>query len=306
MKFKGLDLNLLVALNALLIEKNVSAAGRRVFLSQSAMSGALARLREHFRDELLVPHGRRMTLTSFGESMVEPVRRLMVEIEATIGAGAAFDPATSRRSFRVNASEYVIQIIMTSVAARAAREAPGVVLEFIRPPGTAPSAIEEGEIDLLVIPESYVSPLHAAELLSEEHYVVIGWNGNERLRRPLTVETFFELPHVEMRLGRTTSFAEAQVNRRPNARKVEVITSSFTAIPKLVVGTERIALVQDKLAESFARDFPIVILDAPFEILPLRVMIQHNVSGANDAGIQWLKSIIMEIAQEGGNYRASR
>jgi hypothetical protein len=95
MHFKGLDLNLLAALDVLLHEKNTARAGERLCLSQSAVSGALARLREYFNDELLVQAGRGFVLTPLAESLIEPVRGLLQQIEETIAAKARFDPATS-------------------------------------------------------------------------------------------------------------------------------------------------------------------------------------------------------------------
>src|SRR6476469_8001729 len=93
------DLNLLVTLDALLTEKNVTRAGMRMNLSQSAMSGALARLRDFFQDELLVPMGRTMVLTPLAEDLIQPVRDVLLQIQATIATKPHFEPATSTRHF---------------------------------------------------------------------------------------------------------------------------------------------------------------------------------------------------------------
>ncbi|MFO1265374.1 MAG: LysR family transcriptional regulator [Rubrivivax sp.] len=95
--FRGLDLNLLVALDALLAEASVTAAGRKLHLSQSAMSGALARLREHFRDPLLVQVGRRMQPTPCARELAATVRSILVQIDASLSGQAPFDPLTAGR-----------------------------------------------------------------------------------------------------------------------------------------------------------------------------------------------------------------
>jgi DNA-binding transcriptional LysR family regulator len=95
MHFEQLDLNLLVALDALLTERSITAAGVRVHLTQSAMSGALSRLREFFNDELLTQVGRKMVPTPLGESLAEPVRQILLQVKAAINAKPGFDPATS-------------------------------------------------------------------------------------------------------------------------------------------------------------------------------------------------------------------
>ena len=109
------DLNLLVALDALLRECNVTHAGNRLNLSQPAMSGALARLRDHFQDELLVPAGRRMIRTPLAEKLVQPVHEILLQIRGTLEARPLFDPATSTRHFSIAASDYVIAVLIADV-----------------------------------------------------------------------------------------------------------------------------------------------------------------------------------------------
>src|SRR5690349_20578453 len=99
MRFRRLDLNLLVALDALLTEQNVTRAGERVFLSQPAMSAALARLRTHFKDELIRPVGRKTVLTPLAESLRRPVREVLNLSGAILDSSLDFDPQTSDRWF---------------------------------------------------------------------------------------------------------------------------------------------------------------------------------------------------------------
>ena len=109
---QGFDLNLLVALDALLAEKSVTKAGRRIHLSQSAMSGALARLRHALNDTLLVANRGGMTLTPRAESLVEPVRSILEQVHRTIIVNVPFDPASSRRVFTIAASDYAVEAMM--------------------------------------------------------------------------------------------------------------------------------------------------------------------------------------------------
>ena len=131
MDFGGLDLNLLVALDALFAEKSVSRAGERLHLSQSATSGALARLREAFHDPLLVQVGRRMTLTPLAEGLVEPVRDFLMQAEAILNNSPAFDPLNSTRKFRLLMSDYAQTVVMTEALPRLQNLAPGVTIEIV-------------------------------------------------------------------------------------------------------------------------------------------------------------------------------
>src|ERR1700682_90541 len=130
MRYHKLDLNLLTALKALLAEKNVTRAGESVHVTQSAMSGILARLREYFGDPLIVQIGRKMELTALAESLVEPVNDVLLRIDATVATRPGFARSSSRRLFSVVASDYVINVLLIDVLRRIHHEAPGMSLEF--------------------------------------------------------------------------------------------------------------------------------------------------------------------------------
>jgi LysR family transcriptional regulator, nod-box dependent transcriptional activator len=300
MRFKGLDLNLLIALEALLVEQNVSAAARKLFLSQSAMSGALARLREHFQDALLVPLGRKMVLTAAAESLVAPVHQLMLQIESTVGSGVAFDPATSIRSFVVHASDYVTDVVLTRLVPGLAAEAPGVVLEIVPPLSEPGASLEAGEVDILITPQAYISKDHPAELLFEEDHVIVGWSGNVALSMPPSAETFFGLGHVVIQFpqSRAMPFAESEIAKLGFTRRVELIAPSFTSVPKLLVDTLRVSVMHRRLADRYARSLPLTIQPLPFAIPPLREMVQYHQVRSADAGIQWLKTRLLTIGRE--------
>ena len=131
MHFNRLDLNLLVAFDALLEDLNITRAGERLSLSQSAMSGALARLRNYFQDDLLVQVGRKMIPTPLAESLRPRVRSILQDIQATVETRPSFDPATAVRHFRISASDYVVTVLFAPALALMNRFAPGLSFEFI-------------------------------------------------------------------------------------------------------------------------------------------------------------------------------
>jgi len=105
MRYQRIDLNLLAALDALLAERNVTRAAERMHMTQSAMSGVLSRLRDYFEDPLLVPVGRSMQLTPRAESLIQPVRDIILQVDATLGVKPDFKPAEARRHFTAIASD---------------------------------------------------------------------------------------------------------------------------------------------------------------------------------------------------------
>ncbi len=173
------DLNLLVALDALLTERNVTRAGNRLNLSQSAMSGALARLRHYFHDELLVPVGRQMALTPVAEELVEPVRDILLRIRGTLGSKPQFHPQTATRHISLAVSDYVAEILMADVLRRARREAPHITFELRGVGRRATEDLESGELDFLISPEGYVSAAHPTDVLFEDTYTCVVWADND-------------------------------------------------------------------------------------------------------------------------------
>lgn len=298
MRFKGLDLNLLVALDALLAERSVSGAAERLHLSQPAMSAALGRLREHLDDPILLPLGRRMVPTAYAERLAAPVARLLAEIERLTTASGPFDPAESRRVFRICASDYITQVLLVPLVRELAQSAPGIGIEII-PQVEVPSVeIEKGEIDLLIAPEDYVSRQHPAEPLFRERHVVVGWRDNPAMAGPMTQERFYAQGHIVVAFGRsrTPAFAEQQMKFLGRERRVEVVAPTFSSVPALLVGTTRLAVMQRRLAAAAARLLPLATAPLPFDFPDLVETQQHHRTREGDEGLAWLRGTLRDLA----------
>ena len=182
MELHRFDLNLLVTLDALLSERNVTRAGLRMNLSQSAMSGALGRLREFFQDELLVPMGRTMVLTPLAQDLMQPVRDVLLQVQSTIATKPRFDPATSTRHVSVAVSDYVTSVLMADFLRDLQCQAPSITFD-LRPVGKrAAEDLESGELDLLIAPEMFASPVHPKEVLFEDTHTCIAWNKSKQVK----------------------------------------------------------------------------------------------------------------------------
>ena len=148
MRFNGLDLNLLVALAVLLEERSVSRAAERLHLSQPAVSAALARLRAYFGDPLLVPQGRRMVPSAEALAMRRELEAILDSVSNLVVRSAGFDPTTSRRTFRICASDYLLAVLFPKLIPELARLAPAVGLDQMPPSKEARVALDRGELDL--------------------------------------------------------------------------------------------------------------------------------------------------------------
>lgn len=298
MRFKGLDLNLVVALDILLQERSVSRAAERLKLSQPAVSAALARLRDYFNDELLVPIGRSMIPTAYAESLWPIARDLLAHADLLVDTSSTFDPAFSQRRFRISASDYVQTVLIAPLLRQLQATAPRISID-VGPTGPLSIAqFEAGEIDCIVTPEQYASPSHPFRALIAENHVVVGWRGNPAMARPMDLDAFLSLGHVAVSIGsgRELSFAERHLLPYRERRRVEVTTSTFSGVPLMLPGTLRVAVLQERLARTFADAFDLVMRPLPFDMPPLREVVQFHLSRANDAGIAWLVDAFGTIA----------
>lgn len=292
MRFKGLDLNLLVAFNVLMETRSVSRAAEQLHLSQPAMSAALGRLRDYFGDDLLVLQGKRMFPTAYAESLVQMVQDTLRQIDALISTSTSFDPATSQRTFRLIASDYITAAIIAPLSRRLARCAPTIRLESILPSDGSADLIAQGAFDLLITPEEFINPTHPTELLFEEQHVVVGWNRNPVFERPLTEDDLMRASHVGIQMGnqRTSAFADGMMEQLGRIRRMDVMASSFTVVPWLIIETERLALMHERLARQMASMFPLAIAPIPFAFPAMREMMQYNRARGNDEGLEWLRA----------------
>lgn len=299
MRFDRLDLNLLVALDALLNERSVSLAADRICLSQSATSSALGRLRDYFADDLLVQKGRQMVLTARAEGLVEPVRAVLEQIRSTIAVPPPFDPATCDRTIRVMASDYITEVLLTTALTDLHQTAPHMRFEVQPMSEALLESLERGFIDLLITIDYAISADHPSQILFEDDYVVVGWNGNPAMTGPMTKELYFDLGHVTARFGRgrVSAFEDWFVRRQKRPRRVEIVAPSFMSLPGLVLGSNRIATMHRRLAHKIAEYLPLTLREMPLEIPPIREAIQWHISSNNDPAIRWVVERIVASAQ---------
>ena len=300
MRFQRLDLNLLVALDALLTERSVSMAADRLCLSQSATSSALGRLREYFGDELMVVRGRNMVLTARAEELIEPVRAVLEQIRTTIAVAPEFDPKISDRHIRIMASDYVTEVLLAAVLVDMETRAPNMQFEILSMIDSPAETLDRNLIEFLITIDSALSSDHPSRILFEDDYVVIGWDQNPAIQQEMTRDLYFSLGHVTPRFGkaRVPAFEDAFMRRMKQPRRVEVVAPSFLSVAGLVVGTNRIATIHRRMAARMASYCPIAVRELPFFVPPIRETIQWHLANNNNAALRWVAERIAMIATE--------
>jgi LysR family transcriptional regulator, nod-box dependent transcriptional activator len=298
MRFNKLDLNLLVALDALLSECSITRAAERVHLSQSAMSNSLARLRDYFEDELLVQVGRRLEPTPRAQVLREAVRDVLMRIDTSIAAKPQFDCTASDREFRLCISDYTMEVLMPHALAQAAQQRSSVRFKLLPQVSSPARALERGEADLLVIPKAYCAPDHPVDLVFTDEFVCVVWEQSSHALEGMTFDRYAHASHVVMQPVNSDkpAFESWFVQRFGLARRIEVVTYSLAALPAMVVGTDLVATVHSKLARSMKAALPIALLPVPLPMPVFEQAMQWHKYRSLDPGILWLRRLMLDAA----------
>lgn len=300
MRFNKLDLNLLVALDALLTERGITRAAERLHLSQSAMSNALKRLRDYFEDELLVQVGRKLELTPRAVVLAEAVRDVLMRIDTSVAVQPFFDCTTSDREFRLCISDYTMEVLMPHALAIAERQRSTVRFRLMPQVAGPARALEQGEADLMVIPKAYCSPDHPTEIVFTDDFVCVVWNGSSHARQGLSFERYASAGHVVMQPVGTDrpAFESWFVQRYGLSRRIEVTSYGFGALAFLVVGTERIATMHALLVKALAAALPVTVLPLPLPMPPFEQAMQWHKHRTHDPGLVWLRQLLLQAAAQ--------
>jgi DNA-binding transcriptional LysR family regulator len=296
-KLANLDLNLLVSLDALLQERSVSRAAARLGLSQPSLSASLARLRRHFRDDLLARVGNHYELTPLAAQLAEQATSALAAVSRVFASEPDFDPATAEREFTVLISDYAITVLGPELAALLQR-APNVRVRLhqvaIPAVNAAPQALRD--VDAMVLPHGYLSGLPSQQLFTDR-WVCIVADGNTEVGEKLTMAELEQLPMVVAH-HEPASYTPAgkQLSMLGVQPRVQLVAETFLALPFLVAAGNGVALIQERLARQLAGAAPIRILPCPFDVALLKEALWWHPMYDRDAGHRWLRQLFTEAA----------
>lgn len=294
------DLNLLRVLDALLSEQQVSAAARRLNLSQPATSAALARLRSAFGDPLLVRSGNRMLTTPAAAALQPRLRRLLVEIDVALRP-TPFDPAQSDRAFRVLANDYAATVILAPLAQRLERRAPKVRLEIMALEDRFEERLAEDDYDLAMRDGWALRRWPSRETLFEEHYVGLVRRGHPRLSTRPTLEAYLAEGHVLISpAGRTPGVVDVALANLNRERHVAVTVPHFLAAPAIVARTDFTMALARRIAEQLASAYRLRLFPLPIPVPGFDLAMAWHPRNQADGAVAWLKQEVWHVARQMG------
>ncbi|RRJ85713.1 LysR family transcriptional regulator [Gulosibacter macacae] len=286
-----MDYNLLRPLRALLEERSVTRAAERLHLSQPSMSGALAKLRAHYEDELLVRRGNLHELTPLAERLLGVLPTAISEVDHVLRLQSGFEPASSERTFVIAGVDAAIARVAPPLLQLVAAEAPGVRFEFPAVDGRLVASVPDSlrTIDGAVLPHGYASGLARLDLPPESWVCLVDAEAGEKglLDRPWveTIPAREGLPPAAMQL---------------RMRGIELVTVAatphFFVLPSLLIGTDRVALVPRDLAERVVANIDrLRMVATPVELEPIRDAFWWHGDHERDEGHRWLRGALAVV-----------
>ncbi|MGP1256714.1 MAG: LysR family transcriptional regulator [Kiloniellales bacterium] len=291
---RGIDLNLLVVLEALLRERHVSRAAATLNMSQPAVSHALSRLRAQFDDPLLVRDAHGMALTGRGAALREPVARALEAVRAVVDT-QRFDHKTVQRRFRLAMSDYSAALILPKLMRHMRKEAPNASLAVSQGSRDAMAgAVMKGEVDLAIgVFPKLADGLHA-ETLMEEHFQCLLDRANPHLSDGnLALDSYLAAPHVLVSMqGSATEEIDVALRRLRKRRRIVMTLPHYRVAPSIVAGTDLVLTLASRGLEGSERDNRVLSAPPPFDLPTFDIVQIWHERHKSDEAIVWLRDLV--------------
>jgi DNA-binding transcriptional LysR family regulator len=296
MHLRGVDTNLIIALRALLAHQNVTRAAKDVGLSQSSMSHALARLRAHFDDPLLVPVGRALVLTERGKALVEPVTEAVARLERVFERAEPFDPRTSRRTFRIASTDNVELYVLPQLAGILQKSAPGIDVRVCALPENWVMALQRGDIDLKLGRKYPVPDVLESQELSHEPMGCVVRRGHAAPRRP-SLREYAALDHLVVSptaapTSEPLGLVETILAKHGLRRRVVLTIPHFLVAPFVVASSDLALTAPVRLLDPFVKLLRLRRITLPFKLAGYKLSQVWAARSRDDAAHRWLRGMI--------------
>jgi DNA-binding transcriptional LysR family regulator len=309
-KVNRIDLNLLVYLDALLRERNVTRAANQLSLSQPAMSNGLRRLRELFNDPLLVRTSEGMAPTERALELEPMVRDVLSKIDQAVQPRGNYEPASAQRVFRIMASDYAESTLLPSVLGKLRTLAPGLTLDIMTPSDVSFLDVERGKVDMVInrfdsMPQSF----HQIHLWNDSFTCVL--SPHNPVLADFTLENYLKANHVwvsktGMGVGvgvdpgdvQRLGWVDVALNKLGKKRQIRVFTRHYQAAMTLAEQNDLIVTLPTRAAQLNLNNPRVVLREPPLAIPPLELKMAWSPLLQHNPGNKWLRKLIADTARE--------
>lgn len=302
MDLRRLDLNLLVLFDAVMQERNVTRAARRLFLTQSAVSNAMARLRLQLGDELFVRGAGRLRPTPRALELAPVVHGLLDELKRTLDP-PKFDPATARQAFTIATNDYFTAVVAPALFRLLDAEAPSIDVRIVPTAGRTFEQLDEGDADVACTAATGPAERFGADVLIEDDYVCVVRRGHPFAAKPPTLAQYAKAKHVLVTpRGDARGFIDEQLAERGLTRRVAMTVNHFAAAPMIVAGGDAVLTVPSLIATLYAPPKRTVVVPCPLAApIGLRQMklLWHERLGRHPAQA-WFRAALHRAAEAVG------
>jgi len=291
------DLNLLIVFEVLMTERSVSRAADRLGRTQSAVSHSLSRLRSQLGDPLLIKGGVRMQPTAVALDLIEQTRPMLRGIQRVLSPRHVFDPASSRRVFRVAAPDFMLTVF-AHLLSRLRSDAPGVSAEWTAPREPTLLDVAEGQIDVAIVP----AELRLPEGVAGESLGALGWRCYGRKKHPAFArwnrQTWTRWPHLVVRIGDSlTSPVNVAASAAGLDRTIAGWVPHFSAIAPVLANSDLLATLPVIAMVETMHAFDLESREVPFPIAPLPHVMVWSTTRSRDPAMNWLRDRLRPIVK---------
>lgn len=301
MKLNCLDLNLFLVFQAVYATRSVTLAGDRLALTQSAVSAALKRMRDRFKDPLFVRTADGMLPTALADRLIGPIQEDLVRLQQAAEQGSGFDAQSSDRTFRIAINEIGQMVVMPRLLAEARRLAPGVAFETIdaRVPDVR-MRMQEGEIDLAMGSWELIGPTFYQQRLFEESFVVLMSRGSHAAQQgALDLDAYLAAEHIAYRPNGTTDLVLQQALETAgilSRRRVVFCAAHSSGLGQMAANSDLLLTLPGRLAERLVSQQALLMMrPVPFAVTPFEIRQQWHARLHQDGGNRWLRQLIFQL-----------
>ena len=299
MNFDGFDLNLLVAFNALMMERNVTKAAALAGVSQPAMSAALARLRRVFDDPLFIRSAEGLLPTAKAQEMAIPVTDALSQVRDLMKPAEEFDPNDKQRSFTLGLTEYPLHVLLPALTKKLSALAPNCTIHvrYFIDRDEVVALLDAGKIDIAVgVPPTKAENRILSQPLLRDDFVTLVGSDHPIAQKEMNLQAFLSLPHILVSPeGNRYGLVDQKLREQGLARRISLTLPTMFTVPDLLTGADYVATVLSRVATTSAHQDRFEMFEPPLALPSIPFDLLWHRRTQDSSAHRWLRGVISDV-----------